>query len=596
MPRITKGSVTAAESGSRWGVRSERTTAPLLVFLLFGLPLFFVLNERDLGNDEAIYAFAVDTMLQDGEWLTPKGIYAGHHPFFEKPPLMFWLTALPIQLGALPHNEFGYRFWPALFASLSFLYVYAIGRRIGGTVCGVAAALFLFTRRDLLLDHGLGQYVMEAPLVLAYAAGAFHFLSWTDATSPRSRFLHILALGAAFSLGFMTKFVAVLLLPIVLGVSALCVTAWRTRLIEDLRHWLLVIALIATLVTPWFLFQYLEHGSAFWNDIFGKHVVTRLTSHLDPDHLRPAPFYLEWLGTSWYRSGAWLFVLTGAFLTVVRIRAARGSDAILLWLWLVIPLILLSAMTSKLGHYFYPFLAPCALTAGLAVAWLAGELEAPKSPLPKRVQMLLARQLGAKLRLGLALTGLLCLTAAVATALQGGLALEIGGWLRIHNHSVLRPLVLGICIAANLLINQFRWLLLTLVLIPTIFSYTAILDNLGETRRPLGTLQACLSDQARDGEISIVSLLPEGTPRTHPVFYYGVEGRPVDAGLADLTKTPAWMLEPTHRELASGIPAYRMPGAWVHARGGNQMALITFPSTLADCAGLVEAAGAERLR
>ena len=156
--------------------------------------------------------------------------------------------------------------------------------------------------------------------------------------------------------------------------------------------------------------------------------------------------------------------------------------------------------------------------------------------------------------------------------------------------------MLGICIAANLLIKQFRWLLLTLVLIPTIFSYTAILDNLGETRRPLGALQACLSDQARDGEISIVSLLPECTPRTHPVFYYGVEGRPVDAGLADLTKTPAWMLEPTHRELASGTPAYRMPGAWVHARGGNQMALITFPSTLADCAGLVEAAGAERLR
>ena len=163
MPRITKRAVTAAESGSRWGVRSERATAPLLVFLLFGLPLFFVLNERDLGNDEAIYAFAVDTMLQDGEWLTPKGIYAGHRPFFEKPPLMFWLTSLPIKLGALPHNEFGYRFWPALFASLSFLYVYAIGRRIGGTVCGVAAALFLFTRRDLLLDHGLGQYVMEAP-------------------------------------------------------------------------------------------------------------------------------------------------------------------------------------------------------------------------------------------------------------------------------------------------------------------------------------------------------------------------------------------------------------------------------------------------
>ena len=156
--------------------------------------------------------------------------------------------------------------------------------------------------------------------------------------------------------------------------------------------------------------------------------------------------------------------------------------------------------------------------------------------------------------------------------------------------------MLGFCLAANVLANQLRWLLLTLVLIPTIFSYTAILDNLGETRRPLGALQACLSDPARDGERSIVSLLPEGTPRTHPVFYYGVEGRPVDTGVTDLTKTPAWMLESTHRELAPGSLAYRMPGAWVQAQGVNQMALITFPSTLADCAELVEATGAERLR
>ena len=35
--------------------------------------------------------------------------------FLEKPPLKFWIVAAPIRAGLLPHDEFGLRFWDAVF-------------------------------------------------------------------------------------------------------------------------------------------------------------------------------------------------------------------------------------------------------------------------------------------------------------------------------------------------------------------------------------------------------------------------------------------------------------------------------------------------
>src|SRR5688500_9526349 len=83
---------------------------PAFIIPLACAPLFVGLDRTDLENDEAIYSFAVETMLKDGDWLTPKSIPSEHVAFLEKPPLKFWLTAIPIRLGLLPENEFGLRF------------------------------------------------------------------------------------------------------------------------------------------------------------------------------------------------------------------------------------------------------------------------------------------------------------------------------------------------------------------------------------------------------------------------------------------------------------------------------------------------------
>ena len=128
-----------------------------LVLALFCLPLFIGLGREDVRDDEAIYSFAVERILETGDWLEPKSIPNETWAFLEKPPLKFWIVAAPIRFGLLPHNEFGIRFWDALFGAVAFVYVFAIGSRLAGPVCGAVAVLILFVHSPLIFDHGLRQ-------------------------------------------------------------------------------------------------------------------------------------------------------------------------------------------------------------------------------------------------------------------------------------------------------------------------------------------------------------------------------------------------------------------------------------------------------
>src|SRR5688572_15467191 len=77
-----------------------------VVVALFCAPLFIGLNNWDQRNDEAIYSYAVDRILETGEWLTPR-IIPTDTPFLEKPPLKFWLVAGAIRVGLFPANDRG---------------------------------------------------------------------------------------------------------------------------------------------------------------------------------------------------------------------------------------------------------------------------------------------------------------------------------------------------------------------------------------------------------------------------------------------------------------------------------------------------------
>ena len=336
-----------------------------IVIVLFCVPLFVGLDRQDFDNDESIYSFSVDVMLKSGDWLTPRLIPSETFPFLEKPPLKFWIVGLPIKLGLLPADEFGMRFWDALMASIAFLYIFAIGRRLAGPVCGLVAVFLLFTHGPLVFEHGLRTNNMEAPVFLAYAGAIFHFLAWRQ-SGPDDRG-HVIAMALYFVLGFMTKFVAVLFLPAILAIAVLLKRENQVRLFFNWRAFAIAALVAIALIAPWFVYEYQMFGQKLIDTMFGEHVVKRLTAYLDPAHLQPWHFYFTHLWEQLRASGAAWIVAAGAGMVLWRTARHRWLEGALLVLWFALPVAVISTGTSKLYHYAYPFLPPVALAGGYFV-------------------------------------------------------------------------------------------------------------------------------------------------------------------------------------------------------------------------------------
>ena len=417
-----------------------------LVIAAFCLPLFIGLGRTDLENDEAIYSFAVDEILANGDWLNPRLSPDVNNVFLEKPPLKFWIVAAPIRLGLLPHDEFGLRFWDALFGSVAFLYVFALGRRLGGPVCGAIAVMVLFVYGPLLFQHGLRGNNMEAPLLLCYCGAVFHYVAWAEATSVRTRRWQIVVVALYFFLGFMTKFVAALFLPVFLGAAALSLGETRSRLRQDFFVWIGGALLFLALAAPWFAYQYMREGEGFWRVILKEHVYTRFTTSLDPSHVQPWDFYYRTVFNELQHMGMlWLVAVGAVLLCVAAFKRSRVLTVTII-AWFVVPMALMTIGTSKLHHYAYPFLPPLALAAGYAPAWLLREARTRVDAMMQALQEKLTapRRWSNSVRNTFAVIACLALALAVLTFALGGVTWKVGGVTIFRNAHIARPLLVAL--------------------------------------------------------------------------------------------------------------------------------------------------------
>ena len=502
-----------------------------LVIATFCLPLFLGLGRSDVENDEGIYSFAVDGILATGDWLNPPTSPRDDAVFLEKPPLKFWIVAAPIRLGLLPHNEFGLRFWDALFGAVAFLYVFTIGRRLAGVVCGLVAVMVLFVYEPLLFDHGIRGNNMEAPLFLCYCGGIYHYLAWAREGEARLRRRHIVAVALYFYLGFMTKFVAALFLPVTLIVPTLLLPQPRRAVVTDFGRWVAAGALVVALVVPWFIYQHFASGGAVWSIMFGTHVLTRFTASLDVSHVHPWNYYWVTIWNELFHMGtAWLAVVGAALLTVEAWRERR-VDAVTVIAWLVVPLTLMSLGTSKLHHYAYPFLPPVALMVGFGPGWLArtgaGQLERLLVMIQSRLtatstwsrvlrQVLLAVAVGAAVL-------------ALATLITGTVLWKVGDATILRNTHVARPLIVAVLLATlagrGVMAARVLFPAAVLMLVLPMNAYEDVLRRARADVHPLRSARDCLVGVRRGLESSGghppgVYSIGEQRWFLHSYFYY----------------------------------------------------------------------------
>ncbi len=228
------------------------------------------------AQDEALYTNAAIGITRDGDWLTPK--FVGR-PFFLKPPLLMWLSALSLQV--MGTSLFSVRFPALLLGAAGITAVFLWVSRYRGMAAGVCAGAMLAT-----------STIWQTFSRLAYTdvlAGAFSALAMTaiafdhEIEKRRTAVLFGVSTGAAI----LAKSVAGLLPVLALGLYLL---ARRQR-----PKFIGTITLTILLVTaPWHIYQLIAHRQYFWAEYIQFQLLGVGIKGMPTGDFRQSPlFYLQ---------------------------------------------------------------------------------------------------------------------------------------------------------------------------------------------------------------------------------------------------------------------------------------------------------------
>ncbi|MGC8883238.1 MAG: ArnT family glycosyltransferase [Bryobacteraceae bacterium] len=330
-------------SAARWKDRQLWLAA-----LFAALVLAFYLDAQSaiglLGPDEPRYASIGREMAHSGDWMTPR---LWGEPWFEKPPLLYWMTGAAFRLGFA--NELAPRVPVALLSALFLVFQWAVLRRLLGEAVAWAATQMLAT----CAGWAAYSFVAVTDLPLAVFFQSAVLLAWLWLETGRQSALY----GAAGALA--AAVLAKGLVPVVLILPVL----WLSR--RRWRQWLGPAALAAALAAPWFALMLWLHGRAFFDEFFLRHHLSRFTSS-ELQHVQPFWFYVPVLLAGLL---PWTPVplLTGW-------RAWRDTRLKIPLFILVFGFVFFSLSRNKLPGYLLPLLPSfCILSAaGLVKARTAG--------------------------------------------------------------------------------------------------------------------------------------------------------------------------------------------------------------------------------
>ncbi len=321
----------------------------LIVSLLFVLLWGLGLANRNLTRpDEGRYAEIAREMAVTGQWITPR---LNAIPYFEKPPLQYWATALAIRwLGPTPLAA---RLWVGLMGLLGVLVIWKTGDRIFGQGTGIRSALVLCSSLYYAALGHINTLDMGVTFWMTCSICAF-LLAQTENTR------WMLLAWAAAAAAFMSKGLIALALP---GGALLVYSLWT----RDTSPWkrlelLRGMPLFLVLVVPWFWLCYGEHPQFLWFFFIHEHLERFATTV----HNRVEPFwyFLPILLTGWL---PWTGLLPASLLAPLKGASHHSktfSPRRFLTVYALFIVAFFSLSGSKLPAYILPAFPAIALLMG----------------------------------------------------------------------------------------------------------------------------------------------------------------------------------------------------------------------------------------
>lgn len=352
--QTTRPSILQDLCRQNWRIVSTHLATALACIVLLAL-----LGHKPLTNwDEGIYAEISREMLSLGV-LVPHWNY---QPWFEKPPLMFWITAAFFKLFGV--HDFWARAGSALsgVAIVALLHGWLICRK--DTLAAWLSAVILLSTFGFLHVCRVGE--MDVLLSLGCCISLFGL------TAIQERKLNGWYLfWAGLAIALMTKGAAC----IVLIITALLFAALeRWNLTRFGRCFWLGLLFFLLAVLPWHLYMFYLFGTGFLAEYLGFHVFARATHQIE-DHITHWWYYFWVLLIS-----AAPFVLLYPFAIVDSLRKRE------LRVWSIFALIVIGFFTvvqTRLPHYIAPAYPALAMLTSVFLAERLRELQRRSSQSPK---------------------------------------------------------------------------------------------------------------------------------------------------------------------------------------------------------------------
>jgi hypothetical protein len=341
MPPISPQSPDAASNPREWSV--------VLILMVAGLVIFFYrLGVPGLMDpDEGRYAEIAREFFVLRDWGIP---HLNLLPYLEKPPLVYWLTALSFKL--LGYTEMAARLPSAVSALGGVFLAYGLGRSLWGPGPGMLGALVLASAAGYVALGRILTLDMTFTLWLNLGIG----LGYLALSRGQNRLWPWAYL--ALALAVLTKGPVALVLAGLVWVIWMAVHRRSGRSLIQIRSWVL----LAAITLPWFVYVQWRYPEFFRFFILEHHLYRFLTPAIHPEPL----FYYIPLLLGLLLPWTWVLPWTLA------IGRWRDPDYRFLVIWAAVIVVFFSLSRGKLAPYILPALLPLALLLGHGLARLTG--------------------------------------------------------------------------------------------------------------------------------------------------------------------------------------------------------------------------------
>lgn len=225
-----------------------------------------------LGPDEPRYAAIGRAMAQTGNLVTPK---LWGQPWFEKPPLLYWMTAAGTAVGLGP--ELAARLPVALFSLAFLLIAYFLLHREFGPRAAAVSTFLLATSAGWLAYSDL--CLTDLPMAACFSLAVFAALPLVRGQNRGTEW-RLAAIGALLGFAALAKG----LVPAALAIPFV----WFLR--RYWRAWWAVVCAFLVVALPWYVAVSEANGSAFLTQFFWKQHIERLYSPV-LQHVEPWYYY-----------------------------------------------------------------------------------------------------------------------------------------------------------------------------------------------------------------------------------------------------------------------------------------------------------------